>query len=101
VTIFSTKYHQKRGVFSPEAKSPTSSKPSDRWQCLCGHVWNTFDTAGRCPACSKQWKETCCLPPIAGGCGRWSPHLDWYRNLGSWLREEIERAIKEVEQPVM
>jgi len=26
VTIFSTKYHQKRGVFSPEAKSPTSSK---------------------------------------------------------------------------
>jgi len=25
VTIFSTKYHQKRGVFSPEAKSPTSS----------------------------------------------------------------------------
>jgi len=27
VTIFSTQYHQKRGGFSPEAKSPTSSKP--------------------------------------------------------------------------
>jgi len=26
VTIFSTQYHQKRGGFSPEAKSPTSSK---------------------------------------------------------------------------
>jgi len=25
VTIFSTQYHQKRGGFSPEAKSPTSS----------------------------------------------------------------------------
>jgi hypothetical protein len=36
---------------------------------------------------------------MAGGCGRWSPHLDWYRNLGDWLRKEIERAMKEAGQP--
>jgi len=29
VTIFSTQYHQKRGGFSPEAKSPTSSEGKD------------------------------------------------------------------------
>ena len=22
----------------------------DRWFCICGHEWNTFDTGGVCPA---------------------------------------------------
>lgn len=42
--------------------------PSDMWQCSCGHNWHTFDTGGRCPACNKQWAETCCYPPFLGGC---------------------------------
>ncbi len=50
-------------------------KPSreDRWQCSCLHVWNTFDTRGRCPACSKQWLDTQCRR-----CAEWSPHEAWY-----------------------
>jgi hypothetical protein len=50
--------------------SPASA---DRWHCRCGHVWNTFDTRGVCPACGYQWKETVC--PL---CGELSPHADWY-----------------------
>jgi hypothetical protein len=48
---------------------------SDRWLCEpgCGHVWNTFETRGCCPACSKQWTETVCLR-----CHQWSPHDEWY-----------------------
>jgi len=64
--------------------------PSDRWTCTCGHIWNTFDTAGRCPVCKKQWDKTQCLGPFVGGCTEWSPHLDWYRNLDDWLKKEIE-----------
>lgn len=47
----------------------------DRWSCapVCGHVWNTFETEGRCPRCSRQWEHTQCL-----NCGSWSPHRDWY-----------------------
>lgn len=63
------------------------------WQCSCGTVWNTFDTAGRCPSCSKQWEQTCC-PTDPGGCGKWSPHVDWYKDLDEWLEEEVE-ALKE------
>jgi hypothetical protein len=47
--------------------------PHDRWACKCGHIWNTFDTGGVCPACMYQWTETACLR-----CGEWSPHSDWY-----------------------
>ena len=49
----------------------------DRWQCDpgCGHVWNTFDTHGRCPACDKQWTATSCHR-----CHAWSPHDDWYES---------------------
>jgi hypothetical protein len=39
----------------------------------CGTVWNTFDTAGRCPGCDHQWVWTSCLR-----CGGWSLHEDWY-----------------------
>ncbi|HTL34210.1 MAG TPA: hypothetical protein VL326_13865 [Kofleriaceae bacterium] len=45
----------------------------DRWSCLCGHSWNTFDTRGICPACDAAWRETQCLQ-----CHQWSPHDDWY-----------------------
>jgi len=44
-----------------------------RWTCLCGWVWNTFDTHGKCPHCAQQWTRTQCL-----SCGRWSLHDDWY-----------------------
>ena len=46
-----------------------------RWICLleCGTVWNTFETAGRCPGCNRVWQDTACL-----ACHRWSPHVDWY-----------------------
>ena len=47
----------------------------DRWRCDpgCGHVWNTFETGGRCPSCDKQWTDTVCIH-----CGEWSRHDDWY-----------------------
>jgi predicted amidophosphoribosyltransferase len=48
-------------------------RAQDRWSCLCGHCWNTFDTGGRCPACGERWDHTQCL-----SCHRWSPHHDWY-----------------------
>ena len=45
----------------------------DRWGCLCGHVWNTFDTGGVCPACRRAWEHTQCPR-----CHEWSRHQDWY-----------------------
>ncbi len=45
----------------------------DHWQCTCLHIWNTFDTRGRCPACTRQWHDTMCLR-----CTQWSPHEEWY-----------------------
>jgi hypothetical protein len=50
------------------------AKP-DRWLCEpgCGHVWNTFETRGVCPQCSKQWQDTMCLR-----CLQRSRHDDWY-----------------------
>ncbi|APR82309.1 Hypothetical protein A7982_07658 [Minicystis rosea] len=48
-------------------------RASDRWGCDCGHVWNTFDTRGKCPACKRQWHDTQCL-----ACHKWSRHEDWY-----------------------
>lgn len=67
--------------------------PTDLWECSCGHVWNTFDTHGRCPACGKVWRDTQCLDGYAGGCSRWSPHIDWYRGLDDLMRRELERAL--------
>ncbi len=45
----------------------------DRWSCLCGHIWNTFDTGGVCPSCGHAWPDTQCLR-----CIEWSRHDDWY-----------------------
>jgi hypothetical protein len=62
---------RRRRIRCPKCRwSPTKH---DRWACSCGHVWNTFDTAGRCPRCDKQWRDTQCMK-----CIRWSPHEDWY-----------------------
>lgn len=44
-----------------------------RWSCACGHIWNTFDTRGLCPACDAKWRDTQCLR-----CHAWSPHEAWY-----------------------
>jgi hypothetical protein len=44
-----------------------------RWTCLCGFSWNTFDTAGLCPACLRAWESTQCPR-----CHAWSPHEEWY-----------------------
>ncbi|MFY7989285.1 MAG: hypothetical protein ACOVO3_01045 [Fluviicola sp.] len=66
-----------------------------RWQCTCGHSWNTFETSGKCPNCSRTWEYTQCQEPgFAGGCGAWSKHIDWYRNLESELRKEIEQLFE-------
>jgi hypothetical protein len=50
-------------------------QPSDdvRWGCKCGHVWNTFWTAGKCPQCRFQWEITGCP-----NCGEISEHSAWY-----------------------
>src|ERR1017187_3627438 len=60
-----------------EIKCPKCSwEPSSNslWRCTCGAVWNTFDTVGVCPKCSKKWEMTqCCF------CHVWSKHDDWYQ----------------------
>jgi predicted amidophosphoribosyltransferase len=58
--------------------------PSSRWSCVptgapehfpdgCGAAWHTFETRGRCPGCSHQWRYTACLQ-----CHAWAKHDDWY-----------------------
>jgi hypothetical protein len=50
------------------------------WACSCGHKWNTFKTKGKCPKCKTQWEDTRCP-----GCGKSTPHKDWYKT-----KEEID-----------
>ncbi len=68
------------------------------WMCSkCRFVWNTFDTMARCPACSHQHEYTSCVPH-EGGCHVREPHLDWYKNLDDFVKEEMERVkIEELE----
>ncbi len=61
----------------------------DVWQCSCGYIWNTFITGGRCPSCGIIWKDTQCL-----SCRKWSPHIDWYRDLDDFLEEELQSINK-------
>lgn len=50
------------------------------------HSWNTFDTGGVCPACSKVWKMTDCL-----SCHDSFPHEDWYHDdAGIALEADID-----------
>ena len=61
--------------------------PDARWQCACGHVWNTFETGGQCPKCGKVWRDTQCL-----SCRRWSKHHDWYHDL-----PPVDELVREAE----
>jgi hypothetical protein len=45
----------------------------DRWECECGHRWDTFATKGSCPRCHQPPRETECLC-----CGIVVPHASWY-----------------------
>lgn len=79
----------KPGGRKPRIRCPKCGyqpKASDRWVCsntigsgpnsgMCGHVWNTFDTRGKCPSCRFQWQVTACL-----SCHEWSAHEDWYED---------------------
>jgi hypothetical protein len=69
---------------------------NDYWVCECGNIWNTFETSGKCPKCQKVWTETQC-PQFedAGGCGSWSKHLDWYKNLDDIIKKELIKTIEE------
>jgi hypothetical protein len=71
--------------------------PHDRWECRpgCRAVWNTFETHGRCPGCSKQWLVTVCL-----ACNVGSLHEAWYHDeiddSGTWedAREHDEELVE-------
>jgi len=76
--IVSNKSGDSGGAYGPRIRCPLCGwqpRAEDRWSCLCGHVWNTFDTGGVCPGCLHEWKVTQCL-----ACGRFSPHSDWYEH---------------------
>ncbi len=66
------------------------------WQCDCGHVWDTFKTIARCPACHKQHQYTACVPH-AGGCEAHSPHLDWYEGLDKIIEDLKEEVLENQE----
>lgn len=67
------------------------------WKCSCGHVWNTFATAGKCPACGIVWTFTQCPSSRRlGGCSKISPHIDWYRSLDKLLQKELETIFRVV-----
>ena len=92
VYLCKSKYETMSEVRIRCPKCEWEPKPDDMWACSCGHQWNTFSTAGRCPNCGKIWKDTQCFgPPV--GCSKWSPHLDWYDGLD----EIIQKLIEEIE----
>jgi len=81
----------------PKCNWEPDGKP--HWRCSCGHDWDTFSTGGRCPVCHKVWEETQCIV-FAGGCQKWSPHLDWYDGLDgivNALKESIKKMWEEVQ----
>jgi hypothetical protein len=70
-------------IYCPKCEwEPT---PRDSWVCTpgCGYAWNTFETRGKCPGCSKQWAYTQCL-----ACWVKSPHEDWYHD------DEVDRLLE-------
>ena len=60
------------------------------WECTCSHIWNTFDTGGRCPRCGKVWEDTQCPT-----CHKMSPHLDWYKGLDDHIKKLIEELVEQ------
>ncbi len=76
----------------PKCKWEPDGQPY--WQCTCNTNWNTFATGARCPKCRKVWEDSQCVKH-AGGCNKWSPHLDWYGGLDDMvnkLKEEIKES---------
>ncbi|WP_104421079.1 hypothetical protein [Neolewinella xylanilytica] len=62
------------------------------WTCdACGTRFDTFETTAICPNCTKGFEETQCVE-----CTEFSPHLEWYRNLDGWLREQLEKIRERV-----
>jgi Zn-dependent protease len=43
------------------------------WRCACGTMFDTFDTAGRCPKCARTYQGTAC-----NDCGQMSPHVAFH-----------------------
>jgi hypothetical protein len=75
-------------------KCQWAPEQSSRWSCTCGFRWNTFDTAGVCPKCSKAWEDTACLT-----CKSWSRHHAWYHDFVDGLEQLDEELVVE-EQPL-
>lgn len=75
-------------IYCPKCK--WKPKVNSRWICDpgCHHVWNTFDTFGKCPGCAYVWRETECL-----SCHIMSPHHEWYHDDGDTKRN-IEKMLE-------
>jgi hypothetical protein len=58
----------------------------------CHTVWNTFETHGCCPGCSKRWKVTQCLVCLAR-----SLHEHWYHDEAWDADEEVDSVEREEE----
>ncbi|MFT5914516.1 MAG: putative C2H2 Zn-finger protein [Flammeovirgaceae bacterium] len=71
----------------PKCQWEPDGKPY--WMCHCLHMWNTFETYGKCPSCGFVHKDTQCI-----SCGKLSPHPDWYVDLQN-IDLEIEVAEEE------
>jgi len=69
--------------------------PKSRWSCApngCRHTWNTFDTGGVCPGCSKIWHRTQCLR-----CFDHYPHYDWYHDdIETDAIVDIDEALEQI-----
>ena len=76
----------------PECGWRPDGKP--HWHCSCGHSWNTFETAGRCPSCGREHHLTQCVRK-AGGCQTLSRHEDWYEGLGH-IMDEIGKEVVQI-----
>lgn len=59
----------------------------DKWLSLCGNLWNTFTTYGKCPECRKVYHQTQCHC-----CQQWSRHEDWYEGMEEWSVEEAVQS---------
>jgi hypothetical protein len=85
-----------RDPADPQFRCPLcgwSPRKDDRWSCSCGHIWNTFDTGGVCPACAYQWTVTTCL-----SCEQRSPHSDWYEKVGERPLAGSQSAAESVDE---
>ena len=65
---------------------------NSQWYCdKCSHIWNTFDTGGKCPGCGHVHRYTQCPR-----CHKMSPHAEWY----DWGEMDgefvVEEEVKEV-----